>query len=372
MNDVKGFSGEHRFLSNFYPCRIIYNGNSYTCVEAAFQAEKCADPRDCAAFSELTASDAKRLGRTVDLRENWEDTKITVMRDLLRIKFLGQPELLEMLLATKDAPLIEGNRWHDNFWGDCTCDRCVGKSGRNMLGQLLMDLRSSMQSNTPLEDMPKSFRYMNIDIEPLQLFTTARVLSLMYYNGANDATLDMIREQYNHLFGAELVWRYPILDSLDDGCVIIPVREGFLRLPYDEQFADTCEFYQIKSAAILTRTEIQTLLRELNAYSNDLQAALVEMLAPEGGSLKSMAMALPDGHTLRAVAYYNGEYPSMNIEVEGPLAKEGAETLCFAEYNPDKADGHKICVCAYTAGSDDPDYYKSYIPNEDDTEESNA
>lgn len=369
MEKTKEFSGEYRFLSNFYPCSIIYNGYSYTCAEAAFQAEKCADPRDCAEFSDLTASNAKRLGRTVDLREGWEGTKITVMRDLLRNKFLGQPKLLEKLLATGDAWLIEGNCWHDNFWGDCTCDCCADKPGRNVLGQLLMDLRSSMQSNTPLEDMPASFRFMNIDVEPLQLFTKARVLSLMYYNGANGATLDMIREQYNNLFGCELVWRYPILDSVDDGCVIIPVREGFLRLPYDEQFADTCEYYQTKNAGILTCNDIRTLLQELNAYSNDLQAALVEMLAPEGGSLKSMAMTLPDGHMLRAVASYDGGYPSMNIELEGPTVNGSAETLCFAEYNPDRPAGHEVCVCAYTAGSDDPGYYKSYIQCDEDKED---
>lgn len=367
MKEIKCFSGEYHFLSNFHHSPIIYNGYSYTCVEAAFQAEKCANPKDCAVFSGLTASDAKRLGRTVDLRSDWEDTKITVMRNLLRIKFLGHPELLKKLLATGEAWLIEGNHWHDNFWGDCTCDRCADKPGRNLLGQLLMDLRSSIQSNIPLEDMPASFRFMNIDIEPLQLFTKARVLRLMYVNGAHSTTLDIIREQYKTLFGNELVWRYPILDSFEDGCVIIPVREGFLRLPYDEQFAETCENYQDQSAELLSPDAVKTLLREMNAYIRDLQSALAEMLIATGGVMTAresptLMLNLPDGQVLRASISRDSEYPALRIDLENSTARMHSEQLCFVEHNPDRPEGHQLCICAYTESSDDPDYYKSYIP----------
>ena len=40
--------------------------------------------------------------------------------------------------------LIEGNTWHDNYWGDCSCNRCKSKSGENMLGILLMELRDKL------------------------------------------------------------------------------------------------------------------------------------------------------------------------------------------------------------------------------------
>lgn len=143
MKTIEGFHGEYRFLSNFYPCRILFYGLQFTSVEAAFQAAKCADPNKRAGFCDLSAADAKRLGRTVDLRPDWEQRKITIMNNLLVHKFHDNPELLGKLLATGTAPLVESNIWHDNFWGNCTCERCRKTAGQNMLGQLLMKIRSS-------------------------------------------------------------------------------------------------------------------------------------------------------------------------------------------------------------------------------------
>lgn len=143
MNEIKGFCGEYRFLSNFYPCRVQYQGLAFTSVEAAFQAAKCADPLQRSSFCDLSASDAKRLGRTVALRPDWEQQKVSVMKELLIRKFQDNPELLGRLLATGTALLIEANTWHDNAWGDCTCSRCRGVPGRNQLGRLLMEIRDA-------------------------------------------------------------------------------------------------------------------------------------------------------------------------------------------------------------------------------------
>lgn len=141
MNEINHFIGEYRFLSNFYPCHILYNGFQYNSVEAAFQSEKCTDPRECEQFTEMTPSGAKHMGRRISLHKDWEQRKVSVMRELLYIKFMDNPELLAKLLQTGDAQLIEQNSWHDNFWGNCTCARCVGKPHSNTLGQLLMELR---------------------------------------------------------------------------------------------------------------------------------------------------------------------------------------------------------------------------------------
>ncbi len=37
--------------------------------------------------------------------------------------------------------IVEYNHWHDNFWGDCLCDRCKHIDGENMLGKMLMAIR---------------------------------------------------------------------------------------------------------------------------------------------------------------------------------------------------------------------------------------
>ena len=76
------------------------------------------------------------MGRIVELRPDWENIKINVMASLVAQKFM-QPHLRDMLLATGDAKLIEGNTWGDRFWGQCS------GVGENQLGKILM-LRESL------------------------------------------------------------------------------------------------------------------------------------------------------------------------------------------------------------------------------------
>ena len=142
MKVIDRFTGDYSFLSNFYPCCIEFYGMSFPSVEAAFQAAKCADPRDRAQFLTLTPAQAKRRGRQVKMCSDWDDRKLTIMHDLLVHKFNDNPELIPKLLDTGGAVLVEGNTWHDNYWGCCTCPRCGGSRGRNNLGRLLMRLRA--------------------------------------------------------------------------------------------------------------------------------------------------------------------------------------------------------------------------------------
>jgi ribA/ribD-fused uncharacterized protein len=62
----------------------------------------------------------------------------------LRLKFTQNPELRRRLLDTGDAVLVEGNTWHDNYWGTCTFRRCSKTKGKNMLGKLLMQVRQEL------------------------------------------------------------------------------------------------------------------------------------------------------------------------------------------------------------------------------------
>jgi ribA/ribD-fused uncharacterized protein len=87
--------------------------------------------------SALTPGKAKRLGRKVTLRANWELIKIDVMLDLVRQKF-QDPDLAWMLINTGDAELIEGNHWGDKFWGVCNGE------GENHLGKILMQVRDEI------------------------------------------------------------------------------------------------------------------------------------------------------------------------------------------------------------------------------------
>jgi len=145
MNEIRGFRNEYQFLSNFYPCRIIIEDLVFRSVEAAFQATKCRNFGDRWMFEGITGSEAKKLGRRVKLRADWEKVKILYMTELVRQKFENDPALLEKLLATGDAMLVEENTWHDNFYGDCVCLHCQSIAGLNKLGHILMDLRNRHQ-----------------------------------------------------------------------------------------------------------------------------------------------------------------------------------------------------------------------------------
>jgi ribA/ribD-fused uncharacterized protein len=87
-----------------------------------------------------TPGTAKRLGRAVSLRTDWETIKFAVMENLLRQKF-ANPALRWQLLATGSATLHEGNSWGDRIWGECPLG-----VGENHLGRLLMKIRDELRA----------------------------------------------------------------------------------------------------------------------------------------------------------------------------------------------------------------------------------
>ena len=141
---INDFHGKYFFLSNFAESAVVLDGVLYPTVEHAFQAAKMVNESDRLAISRAkTPGQAKRIGRSGLMRSDWENVKVDVMRQCLMRKFLLNPFLREKLQATGDEELVEGNTWHDNCWGDCSCPKCVNKPGLNYLGQLLMEIRNN-------------------------------------------------------------------------------------------------------------------------------------------------------------------------------------------------------------------------------------
>ncbi len=140
-DSINFFRGKYHFLSNFYEAPVEYNGLCYRNNEAAFQAQKCLSDEEKQAFSELEGGQAKRLGRRVSLRSDWEEVKVTIMEEIVRAKFTQNPDLKEMLLATDNKKLIEGNTWNDTFWG---VSLKTG-NGKNHLGNILMKVREELR-----------------------------------------------------------------------------------------------------------------------------------------------------------------------------------------------------------------------------------
>lgn len=140
------FDGEFAFLSNFYDSPITdEDGIIYSTVEHYFQAMKTLDkPQRFNIAIQPTPGKAKRKGRQVQLRPDWEQVKEQVMYEALTKKF-SDPLLRKLLLDTGDEYLEEGNHWCDNFWGVCHCSKCQDKVGQNHLGKLLMKLREEIK-----------------------------------------------------------------------------------------------------------------------------------------------------------------------------------------------------------------------------------
>lgn len=146
INPNHMFSGALAFLSNMYPCTITIDvlGQpfTFTSAEAAFQAGKCLDLTDVRLFTNVAnGAAAKKLGRRIRLRKDWDTYRLAWMEQVLICKFNQNPILLQKLLDTYPTPLAETNTWGDTFWGVCN------GQGENHLGQILMKIR---EENRPL------------------------------------------------------------------------------------------------------------------------------------------------------------------------------------------------------------------------------
>jgi ribA/ribD-fused uncharacterized protein len=138
MNDVRGFFGDYRFLSNFYPSPFENEGKRYETVEHFFQASKASNELDHEYVRNSPSPGiAKHRGRRIPMRDDWEKVKVQVMLEGLICKFEQNPELNQRLIETDPGYLEETNSWGDTFWG------VTGGQGQNNLGKLLMLLRKT-------------------------------------------------------------------------------------------------------------------------------------------------------------------------------------------------------------------------------------
>lgn len=137
MDTINSFVGDNRFLSNFSIVDVVLDGATYPSVENAYQAAKTLIVKLRSHFKKCAAADAKKLGRKLVMRHDWEHVKLGLMEDLLRQKFAQEP-FKTLLKATGTAALVEGNWWGDTFWG------VYRGTGENHLGRILMKIRDEL------------------------------------------------------------------------------------------------------------------------------------------------------------------------------------------------------------------------------------
>lgn len=137
---IDSFRNKYFFLSNFYNADVEFDGIVYQNNEAAFQAQKTLDLNERKKFAYMNPSEAKKAGRHVKLRPDWESVKYDYMLAICRAKFNQNKNLTDELIATGDQELIEGNDWNDRIWGK------VNGEGQNLLGKILMQIRSEIKN----------------------------------------------------------------------------------------------------------------------------------------------------------------------------------------------------------------------------------
>jgi ribA/ribD-fused uncharacterized protein len=140
-SSITGFFGEYRFLSNFHIVSITWEGITFPSTEHAYQAAKSLDVQERERIASLaTPKEARKAGKLVELRPDWDQVKLQVMKEICLLKY-QHPDLKDSLLATGDSYLEETNWWGDRYWGVCK------GTGQNHLGKLLMEIRDEIKRN---------------------------------------------------------------------------------------------------------------------------------------------------------------------------------------------------------------------------------
>ena len=152
-SEIKGFFGDYRFLSNFWPVKVFLDNDLYPSIENAYQAAKY--PRNKRSFLQTcTPKEAVEYSRNNPLNtessNQWDARKIIVMENLLIQKFDKElnPDVYSKIKNTGDRYLEESNYWEDVFWGVHKTKASDKGVGENNLGKLLMKIRDHLKGLT--------------------------------------------------------------------------------------------------------------------------------------------------------------------------------------------------------------------------------
>ena len=133
----------------------------------------------------------------------------------------------------------------------------------------LDEVRQKLVTHSPYGSVPfrlhppKLIELDGHSINRQQLAAMAEVMSLIELEGANFTSLEPVRERYEAQFGDELCWNCPTFHDGHSGCILLPVQEGILYLPYNEVCSETYEQFDLQSMGLLTKTTALALLQSL-------------------------------------------------------------------------------------------------------------
>jgi ribA/ribD-fused uncharacterized protein len=147
---IDDFRGKYFFLSNFYLRTFTMYGIVFDCSERAYMWHKTdLQTEKDAIMAVKTPADVKEQGGPgfTTKKPGWDEIhRQPSMFSVRDAQYTQNPDLKQRLLNTEDSLLIEGNWWHDNFWGDCNCPKCICIPGENYLGKTHMSLREKYKN----------------------------------------------------------------------------------------------------------------------------------------------------------------------------------------------------------------------------------
>lgn len=110
-----------------------------------------------------------------------------------------------------------------------------------------------------------------------QMVEMTAVLEYLREGGSRFTALASVRERYAEQFGNELGWSYPFCHGDHMGCMILPVQEGVLCLPYSSLDSETYEQFDLEAAKLLTAEETKELTDVLLAQAAELYGVLSDL-----------------------------------------------------------------------------------------------
>lgn len=147
MDEVIGFYPREFYpFDNFSSFKVEWNEYLFASVEEAYQAASFmgSDEELVEKIKKShSADEAQRIAyaNRDKRREDWDDVKISIMEELLRLKIEQNPYVKKKLLQTGDYMIVEDSP-KDDFWG-----WGPNRNGQNNLGKLWMKLREELKNN---------------------------------------------------------------------------------------------------------------------------------------------------------------------------------------------------------------------------------
>ena len=150
------FGGKHSPFSNWHPAPFTINGRKYSCSEQYYLYQKAVFAKDTEKASEILKAEdpavMKKSASSLQLNvQQWNRVSRTHMKDAIAAKFSQNPRLKNALIETSPTQLVECNRF-DSFWSCGLNLYALGVedrdnwTGKNVLGQLLTELRGEMMT----------------------------------------------------------------------------------------------------------------------------------------------------------------------------------------------------------------------------------